>query len=245
LRAARRIALHDADAVVPGGADVAQQVVHVALQQGHLGGQLVRGEQLDRDDIVQAAQRAAGRRRQRVGLPGREVQAAADVTAQQVHHHQRGCQQADTQLQAPAGAARGRELPAQQRRVRQGEEETGQRQEIHHVAQVDDPAADAVEVRQHPDARRQPGQARRQPHQQWVQANQDEEEHQHGPEDEGRDLAPAQARSPGSDAGEPRGEQAGADVLGGHRRPGHRGTEAERERDRERERQRDPQEQHR
>ena len=53
--------------------------------------------------------------------------------------------------QPAARSAGGGELPSEQRAVRQGEEDPREREEVDHVPQVDDPAADAVEVGQHPD----------------------------------------------------------------------------------------------
>ena len=45
----------------------------------------------------------------------------------------------------------GRELPAEQRPIGQGEEHAGQRQEIDHVAQIDHATAHALEMREHTD----------------------------------------------------------------------------------------------
>ena len=150
---ARRIALDDPHPIVSRGAHVPEHVVHVALHQRHLGRQLGRSKDLDRDEVVEVAEHAPCGGRERVRLSRREIEPAADVPAQQVHHDERGRQQADAQQQPAARSAGGGELPSEQRAVRQGEEDPREGEEIDHVPQVDDPAADAVEVGQHPDSR--------------------------------------------------------------------------------------------
>ena len=108
-----------------------------------------------------------------------------------------------------AGSCCRRELPTQQRPVGQREKNPGEREKVDHVPQVDHTPAHALEVREHADPGRGRTEQRRQAHDERVEAQEDQQEHHAGRQDEGGDLAPGEARGPDSDPGEPGGQEGG------------------------------------
>src|SRR5581483_10095760 len=78
------VATNDANFAVAGRVKISEQVVEVALEQRYAGRELIRREDLDRDDIVERSHDFLGRWRQRVGVTWRQVETATDITSEQV-----------------------------------------------------------------------------------------------------------------------------------------------------------------
>src|SRR5207237_9440491 len=108
-----------------------------------------RYEQLDGDEVGQRAKQRPGRRRERERPSGRQVDPAADVAPEQVHHHYGDGEQDGAESQPPQRLAAGGELAGEQREVGEHEEQGRERDEVQGVAQVDHAAGQLAEVRQH------------------------------------------------------------------------------------------------
>ena len=240
----RRILDDELHLAAPRRAVVAQQVVHVALCGLDLLGQGAGHEQLDGDEVRQRAQQLPGGRRERERPAGRQVDPAADVSAEQVHDDDAHGEQHGGQAEALKRLAARRELAGEQGEVREHEEQGRERHEVHGVAQVDHAAGDLAEMRQHAERAGDGAEAGRQSHEQLVQSHEDQQEHHEDPDNERRDLVLAHARCPHADGGQSCDEQGGAHVLGHHDAELGRGPEREPERDRESDREGDEQEQH-
>jgi len=195
------------------GAVIAQQVVHVALQEHHLGGERARGKQLDRHQVGQRPEDVARGPGQGERPAGGEVEAAADVPPEQVHHDGRRGEEGRAEAQAPERLAARRELAREQREVGEHQKQRGQRHEIDGVAQVDHAAGDPGEVRQHAERGRDRAEAGREAHDERIVPDEDQHEGHRGGHDEGGDLVARDARRPHAHGREPRHEEGRAQVL--------------------------------
>src|SRR5438132_1029911 len=195
------------------GAIVAQQIVQVAFQERHLGRERARGEQLDGHEVGQGAEDPLRGGGERVRPARRQVDPAADVASEQVHHDHRRREQDRPESQALQRRAARRELAPHQREVGEQQEERGERNEVSGVPQVDHTAVDAGEMRQHAERRGDRAEAGRQAHDQGIEPDQNQHEHHRDGEDERGDLVAGDARRPDADGGEPRDQERSADVL--------------------------------
>src|SRR5881394_1925242 len=192
---------------LPRRAVVAQQVVHVALRGLDLLGQGAGREQLDGDEVRQRAQQLPGGRCERERPAGRQVDPAADVSAEQVHDDDAHGEQHGGQAEALKRLAACRELAGEQGEVREHEEQGRERHEVHGVAQVDHAAGDLAEMRQHAERAGDRAEAGRQSHEQLVQSHEDQQEHHEDADYERRDLVLTHARCPHADGGQACDEQ--------------------------------------